>query len=97
MKMNNETAGLDAWIGAIAALLFTIFYYLALLPVWRGMYEDLITPAIAQPGFMFTASYYEMLKWMLDWGPVIIVLIALFWAIIAPARNQTSTYRGGMM
>lgn len=91
--IDAEYGGLDAWVGAMAATLFSIFYYLAVLPVWRGMYETLITPALATPGFMFTASYYEMLKWFLDWAPVGFVLIALFWAVISPARSHPMTWR----
>ena len=95
--IDNESAGLDAWVGAIAVILFSGFYYIAVLPPLREIYETLITPALLDPDFMFTASYYQMLKWFLDWAPVIFVLIALFWAVIAPARDQTQTYRGRMM
>lgn len=85
----NENGGLDAWFGLAACLLFALIYYVAVLPVWQGVYSAVI---VNPPG-AFTAAWYDYLRWILDWAPVGFVIIALFWAFISPTRRQGVTWR----
>jgi hypothetical protein len=89
--INNEEGGIDAWIGVIAAGLFAVFYYVAVLPVWRGIY-NMVIPTITASS-LFDAGFYNYLRWILDWAPVIFVIIALFWAFVSPIRREGVSWR----
>ena len=86
--MDNEEGGLDAWIGAIAAGLFTTFYYVALLPPWKAMYTSMLSKST-----WIGVGFYDQLRWLLDWMPVIFMLIILFWAFISPVRREGVSWR----
>ena len=86
--------GLDAWIGAIGASIFAVFYYIAVLPPWRAIYttvENYIAGMTGAP--LFDLAWYGMLRWILDWAPVIFVIIALFWAFVSPIRREGVSWR----
>ena len=90
MQNDNSFAALDAWVGLIAALLFSVFYYVAIMPPWKAIISSL-TPSW-NTSFM-SLTFLAQLEWILNWAPLIMVIIALFWAVISPVRKQGQTWR----
>ena len=81
--------GLRAWIGFIAATMFTPVFYVAILPGWTVIRDEMILSGVVD------TSLIGILIRGLDWAPLMINLAALIHALFSPSVQQGSnTWRG---
>ena len=79
---------LQVWVGVILASLVNVIYYSQLFPVYKVIRSTIFDSAILGKGVV-PANLITMLDTTLNWGPLIVLIGVIFYAILASIFEKT--------